>query len=59
MERSLVKLSVVVKAVTKMMTGCLRTMKVAIFALGDKKVVKIVYVCEPKKEKESCGSSNF
>ena len=33
--KSLVKLLVILKAVTKMVTGGLRTMKVAIFALGD------------------------
>ena len=34
MIRSLVKFSGLVKAVTKMVTGCLRAMIVAIFALG-------------------------
>ena len=32
---SLVKLSGLVQAVTKMRTGCLRTIKVAIFVVGD------------------------
>ena len=39
MRRSLVKMLDLVKTVTKMVTGCLRMMKVAIVALGDKKVV--------------------
>ena len=41
MGRSLVKLSVLVMAVPKMVTGCLRMTKVTIFALGDYKVVSV------------------
>ena len=50
--RSLVKLSGLVKAVTKMVTGCLRTMKVAKFVLGAKscfselrKICDFLYAC--------------
>ena len=52
MRRSLVKLSGLVKAVTKMVTGCLRTMKVAKFVLGAKscfselrKICDFLYAC--------------
>ena len=37
MRRSLFKLSGLVKSVTKMGTGCLRTTKVAIFEVKDRK----------------------